>query len=595
MDERFVAPCPRCTRRDQVWHLPDLFGFNHDRTHAEFQAPVGFARTLPVHGAGPMEQRLAPPRKPWRAAGHASAWHEQMARWRTLYYCAPCDQVFLPGRVPQIVAPEGLAAWLRAVPAPAGPDPAVRPAPRPPDPPPRGPAVPGTARPPIRAVPPRPAPPRPAPGGGAPLPAVPAVVQCPTCHIPLPVHPGYVTWCERCDWNLQPSGSAAPVAGTTRLYAGLGRRLSRHLYTTLLVAPALGPRLTPAILLAFLLAGGVHALTVALALLGGLLIGGNWGSWGIDGIGLLLLGLAWFVRPRFPQLAPDDRDRLVTRTQCPTLYQVTDRVCAALGTPPPAFIVIDSRYNAALSRVGWRWQPVLRLGLPLLAVLDPAEQVALLGHELAHAVNRDLTRSYVVGTALESLQTWYYVLQPDYEVARAGGCLDAVATLISRLLLLTVASGIRLLYSGLLHLLWRNTQRAEYLADSLAATVSGTAGVLGLLDKLPLHGAYRGAVQHIALTGHPQQLIAELRHRVATVPPRERARLHRVAVLEEARLDSTHPPTAWRINLLRARPVVQPPVTLDAAHAATLAGELAALEPRVAAEVLDQYANHLYE
>ncbi len=99
-----------------------------------------------------------------------------------------------------------------------------------------------------------------------------------------------------------------------------------------------------------------------------------------------------------------------------------------------------------------------------------------------------------------------------------------------------MASGIQLLYSRLLHLLWRNNQRAEYLADSLAATVSGTTGVLGLLDKLPLHGAYRGVGQQVALTGSPQQLIAALRHRVATVPPREGERLQRVAALEEARL-----------------------------------------------------------
>ena len=55
---------------------------------------------------------------------------------------------------------------------------------------------------------------------------------------------------------------------------------------------------------------------------------------------------------------------------------------------------------------------MLRLGVPLLTILDGQEVVALVGHELAHQVNGDATRGLVVGTALETLRRWYYAFTP---------------------------------------------------------------------------------------------------------------------------------------------------------------------------------------
>ena len=45
---------------------------------------------------------------------------------------------------------------------------------------------------------------------------------------------------------------------------------------------------------------------------------------------------------------------------------------------------------------------MLFIGLPLFAILDDAERVSVLGHELAHGVNGDPTRGFVVGTAMIS-------------------------------------------------------------------------------------------------------------------------------------------------------------------------------------------------
>ena len=47
----------------------------------------------------------------------------------------------------------------------------------------------------------------------------------------------------------------------------------------------------------------------------------------------------------------------------------------------------------------------------------------------------------------------------------------------------------------LVHTLWQDSQRSEYYADALAARVSGTQSMLGLLDKLHLAHILAGAIQ----------------------------------------------------------------------------------------------------
>jgi hypothetical protein len=71
------------------------------------------------------------------------------------------------------------------------------------------------------------------------------------------------------------------------------------------------------------------------------------------------------------------------------------------------------------------------------------------------------------------------------------------------------------------------------------------------------------------------------------VPERERECRRRVARLEGVRLNATHPPTGRRIELLRRRPALQPAIRLDAARWQRIAGELAAVEARVARELVD--------
>jgi len=84
------------------------------------------------------------------------------------------------------------------------------------------------------------------------------------------------------------------------------------------------------------------------------------------------------------------------------------------------------------------------------------------------------------------------------------------------------------------HLLWRDMQRAEYLADYLAANVSGTDAMLSLLNKLHFEKAMELAA-HRARLDRGKSLIGELRREIANMPERELERIRRVEKLSLSR------------------------------------------------------------
>src|SRR5215218_2774646 len=88
---------------------------------------------------------------------------------------------------------------------------------------------------------------------------------CPHCGSPVPSTPGYLDWCERCGWNLEPPpGLHARGGGFAAIAGALGRRSGEHLARRLGGAPELGPRWSAARVLAYLIAVIVLLLNFAL-------------------------------------------------------------------------------------------------------------------------------------------------------------------------------------------------------------------------------------------------------------------------------------------------------------------------------------------
>lgn len=413
--------------------------------------------------------------------------------------------------------------------------------------------------------------------------------RCPECGADYPVLPDYSSWCEHCGWNLKPTAAPRPRNVLESLYADLGTRLGTGLYDDLVRDPTLRPRITPSLLLALASAAAVHALTLGCAASGLFLLIFHWRNPFAAFLGLLLIAIFVFLTPR-PTSYPKN---VVARQKRPALHRVVDGVAASLRAPRPSAIIISPEFNASYWRAGWRRRHILALGLPLLTILDEQETTALIAHELAHAVNNDATRGFIIGSAGATLARWYYLLIPD-RFSRLNRRRYGLGGMLSNGIMIGLAQVVRLAASAISHLLWRDSQRAEYLADHLAAEVAGTAAAVSMLDKLHMAALFQDSLRRVTLQRDGANLFADLRQRVSTLPEREMERMRRIARLEGTRLDSTHPPTGYRISLLEARPVALPRMALSAIDWRAIHDELALAEPAMQQRLMDAYRASLY-
>jgi heat shock protein HtpX len=227
------------------------------------------------------------------------------------------------------------------------------------------------------------------------------------------------------------------------------------------------------------------------------------------------------------------------------------------------------------------------------SILNNQEKVAVLAHELAHHINHDPTRSLFIGNAINTLWQWYGLLNPAntarlYSVKRAG--LIAYISEIFANLVLQVLCLIPWSASyGLHYLLLRDRQRAEYRADYLAATVSGTAAMLSLMDKTQFYRTFNLLAQKVSLYYKDRDLFVEMRKRTAEVPPRELERIKRLSEVEMSRLDVTHPPTLYRIKFLAAQPRLGKSEIMSPAEFEQLERETAGLQPAIQKQVVKAY------
>jgi len=141
----------------------------------------------------------------------------------------------------------------------------------------------------------------------------------------------------------------------------------------------------------------------------------------------------------------------------------------------------------------------------------------------------------------------------------------------------------------------RDSQRAEYLADALAASVAGTASAISSHEKTLLHSAFEHVVKDLARPGEEGDVFVEIHARLSAVPERERERRRRVARLEESRLDVTHPPTALRIRLLEERPQQEAKVTLDEERSTAIDQELARFKRAFQERLVDEHRDALFK
>lgn len=406
-------------------------------------------------------------------------------------------------------------------------------------------------------------------------------MACPQCGAQVPVEDGLRNWCEDCGWNV--SGELPPPdeGFFLRQYARLGDRYGRGMLEKLKVAGTsnLRPRWTVQRFLGLALAACVHLLSLVLLLLGVLLIAVGFPDPLPIIAGVIACAFAWVVRPR-PQSFPT-KD-VLARDEFPALYGLVDDVVQELGGKPVGHIVVNEHFNASYGEAGWARTPVLTIGLPLWLSLAPQERIAILGHEIAHGVNADVTRSFVVCSALNALDVWTGALcTPVYEGR------SIIEIVMSRLFFLPFAAWQRLTAQ----LLWLDKQQAEYFADHLGASVAGTEAAASTLQRLGCGEHLQDVLLRHAYSSSQSgaHILALYLQRISNLPEREWRRLARSAQLERARLDASHPPTACRVEFLNAHPIEPRIIAVESVMNAVNA-ELDTLRERIGGRLIAQYA-----
>ncbi|MGW0970890.1 M48 family metallopeptidase [Streptomyces sp. NPDC002516] len=414
------------------------------------------------------------------------------------------------------------------------------------------------------------------------------VQPCPDCGAEIRGDSRFTAWCSACDWNVDPERPEEKRGRLARARRALAQGHGERLLAELSAGGDLRARRDSSAVLAVALALVVHALTLAVTAGGVWLLVRGWGGWGMVP-GAFLLALGWSLRPRFARLP--ENTPVLRRPDAPELFALVDEVARVAGTRGVDAIAVDDGINASVQSYGVRGRRLLTLGLPLWEVLTPRQRIALLGHEMGHYVNGDTRHGLVVATACRSLATWYYFFLPIDDPTG----LDRVVNLlyiVPRLLVhgvLTVLDGLTL----------RAAQRAEYLADRVAARAGSTQAALELMDHLliadsaavtlrrevnlaALNGL-RGREQSAAPTdGLWERLAADL----ASVPEHERDRQRRAGVLRGHSVDETHPPTHLRHACLLIGEPAPPAVPTDTEREDRIAGELAAARTKVARQII---------
>jgi heat shock protein HtpX len=379
-------------------------------------------------------------------------------------------------------------------------------------------------------------------------------------------------WCPGCEWNLDrfEPDRRRPEFGwklVDRRSHWLAYRMATRELNRLVGRPSLerqrwsvaGVTMSAAATLLFLVTLGILALGVWVSM------------YDFPSVlllpGVLLIMIAIELRPRFGRL--DRTLWTVNRAEAPVLFGLLDRTAEAAGARPLQVVQVDTVFTASITVVGIRRRRVLVLGLPLWAALPPQQRVAVLGHEFGHFRGGDPRRGLLVQPAYRTLGTLAHLFRP-YGRHELGGPVGSLVNLVLGVLSgLVLAGQIALTAIG-----QREAQRAEYLADEIAARVTGSVAIIGALKTVLLKDVLVPSLARVARAGEsgPAWLAAAEHSRAAMaadLPARSQ-----LSVRDEASLFADHPPTGLRIRMLEARSAYAAKAVLTEAEAARIDEEL---------------------
>ncbi len=401
---------------------------------------------------------------------------------------------------------------------------------------------------------------------------------CKRCGAPLQDHPGYVIWCETCNWNINPLWDDECKSKLEKATEKIGEKLK-----DLLQSDLTPHKFTPSKVCAYIFASFIYMIGM-LCFLSVPVIGikvyifvSKFEHTEIKvatALFFIILTLVMSVRILYSVRPPNYNS--IKREDFPTLFHIIDQLTESLGADRIDDVIFTDEYNAYITEIGFKKRKVLGIGLPLFYLLADGEKIALLSHEIAHSLHQDTNRGSYLGNALNLLGKWYTMIQPVYSLS----CNEASLLELSAILMIIV-NVFRYILAQIILVLWyvfsflvnRDSQRAEYYADYLATKVSGTDAMMVLLGKLHFSHTFDITLKKLAKYRYSTDLFDELKVAFENLPSYELERIKRLMTMSSSRVDSTHPPTLFRMELLKNKP--QPgTLFLDRRTSAALEKEL---------------------
>ncbi|MDX8351764.1 M48 family metallopeptidase [Cognatiyoonia sp. IB215182] len=275
----------------------------------------------------------------------------------------------------------------------------------------------------------------------------------------------------------------------------------------------------------------ILATPFAVALCGVALILSTLPSWGGVFFGAVLIAAGYVLLPARYRVPKD----ALTRDKAPILFAQMDKVSDALSAPRISHVAVTEEFNAFVTKTGGK--TVLGIGGLLWEAASANEKRALVAHEIAHLVNNDPARGQVIRYALDTLARWEDLVAPDWH----GNVFADIALLPFRLL-------IAALEQALLRMMFLQSQRAEYLADALAAKVAGSDAIASLLNTSSLASILETEWNkiHGMADVSGRAVLRRLVVCLTDMDAERRATLLAQNDQEKLSVDVTHPPNAYR-------------------------------------------------
>ncbi|MFZ7943667.1 M48 family metallopeptidase [Neobacillus sp. 19] len=406
--------------------------------------------------------------------------------------------------------------------------------------------------------------------------------ECPDCHAKIPYLNGYITWCE-CGYNMHPQKEEKKKSRIDRLYEHLGEKNGQLVFNKMMNSSYVKPKISFFNGLALLIATIVHCISLGSILLGIYLLIFHFSHFIYLFFGVVLLGIAWFTRPRIGKL--EDDERIIPIEDIPATYEVINDLATSMGVKKIDGIVMNEQYNASITRIGWRRKTIVKIGVPYFASLTPQEQCSVMAHELGHYLNKDLTYGFYYNTALSTLYEWYTLLDPvPAEQSFEYSLLDMVTNFFMKIL----SQIPYFFYWLLMHLVWNDSQVGEYLADYRAAQTCGSENVVKDLEKIHYADIYYHCVSKVSLINGQSNVIDEFRKALFLMPDREKKRYKLRCEQEKFQLDATHPPTAYRIQFIKKQNIVGS-FTVNPDIAKRMSAELDARKEKIHEMAVEDY------